>query len=199
MKEWKKEKLLSEWKKNKEQAEHLEGEECLKCKKMVKNIIAVNDGSDFVCYLCWMNEKGGEMIQKDKLKFKEVDLKFFERQLEDKQELIGGLHESIFEFLKINAKHRYISGKEIAKMFGVEVIKIREIVLQIRRYWKIQKMGENGKYFITAKRDGYTLSKVNCCDDCNENIIDYFNKTQTRWKETFYELNNLMILLNMIK
>lgn len=145
------------------------------------------------------------MIPRAKLKFNETDLKFFDKQLEDKSNILSGIHQSMFDFFRMNARHKYISGREIARRFGIKDIEVRAIIKVIRRYWKTDEdeIAEAGdkyeKYFITANRRGYTLSEVNCCDNCNNAIIDYFNKTQLRWKETFYELKNLMKKLNMIK
>lgn len=134
------------------------------------------------------------MIPRNKLKFNETDLKFFDKQLEDKSKKIKDIHKSLFYFL-INNKHSYFNGQKLAKRFNIKDVDIRAIITDIRRY----RAHNKSKYFITANKNGYTLSEANCCDNCNNAIVDYFNKTQTRWKETFYELNNLMKLLNMIK
>lgn len=145
------------------------------------------------------------MIPRDKLKFNDTDLKFFDKQLEDKSDILSGIHQTIFDYFRMYGKHTYISGRTVANRFNLNQATLRDAIAAIRRYWKTDEneIAEAGdkyeRYFITANNRGYTLSEVNCCTACNNAIVDYFNKTQTRWKETFYELNNLMKKLNMIK
>lgn len=131
------------------------------------------------------------MIPKDKLKFDINDLKFYDRQLEDKNHLIKQRHNDLILYLE-HYSHCYKTGKEIADKFKITTTNVRHLIAEIRRYGKIENS------FITADDRGYTLAKANCCKKCNDNIIYYFYKTQTRWKETFYELKNLMKILNEV-
>lgn len=127
------------------------------------------------------------MIPADKLKFNEVDLKFFDEQREVKKIEPSDFH----YFLWSHITHgRRITAAKLANLAHINSTQVRKIILDFRRYT------DPKDYFITANNEGYTKSCFNDC--CKNDIIMYFHKTQTRFKETFNELVNLMKILNKI-
>lgn len=128
------------------------------------------------------------MISRSKLKFDIEDLKFYDKQRDVKEIKISELH--LFILNHIKHKNR-ISAAKLAKLANINGADVRKIILDFRRYT------EPKEYFITANKQGYTKSCFNEC--CKEELINYFDKTQTRFKETFNELVNLMKCLNKVK
>lgn len=124
------------------------------------------------------------MIPRNKLHFDKKDLEFFDKQRDIKEIKFNDIHRTIFIF--VNHGER-ISGSTLAKLAMVNSADIRKSISEIRRYVKLD-------YFITANEKGYTRSCFNKC--CKNDLIAYFDKTQTRFKETFNELVNLMKCLN---
>lgn len=128
------------------------------------------------------------MIPRDKLKFDIKDLNFFDKQRDTKEIEPTKLHYFILD----NIRHgKRISASKLAKLASINDVDVRNIILDFRRYT------EPKGYFITANRKGYTKSCFNKC--CKEELIAYFDKTQTRFKETFNELVNLMKCLNKVE
>lgn len=128
------------------------------------------------------------MIQRDKLKFDIKDLAFFDRQRDTKEIKPTELHYFILNKIKHGSR---ISAARLAKLANISGVDVRRIILDFRRYT------EPRGYFITANQKGYTKSCFNAC--CKDELIAYFDKTQTRFKETFNELVNLMKCLNEVK
>ena len=129
------------------------------------------------------------MIPKNKLTFSEIDLKFYDQQRDTKEIELNDFHKFILS--TIEHKKR-ISGSYLGKLLNVNSANIRQAILEIRRYIDPLKLG----CFITANERGYTKSCFKKC--CEDDLIMYFNKTQTRFKETFNELVNLMKCLNKL-
>lgn len=127
------------------------------------------------------------MIPRNKLKFNIDDLNFYDKQREIKEVKLTDLHYFILNHIKHNSR---ISAAKLAKLSNLSGVEVRKIILDFRRYT------EPRGYFITANKDGYTKSCFNKC--CKEELIVYFDKTQTRFKETFNELVNLMKCLNEV-
>lgn len=127
------------------------------------------------------------MIPKNKLKFNIDDLNFYDKQREIKEVKLTDLHYFILNHIKHNSR---ISAAKLAKLANINGAEVRKIILDFRRYT------EPRGYFITANKNGYTKSCFNKC--CKEELIAYFDKTQTRFKETFNELVNLMKCLNEV-
>lgn len=132
-------------------------------------------------------EENLKMIPRNKLKFDETDLKFFDKQRDIKEIKLTKLHYFILNHIKHNGR---ISAAKLAKLANINGADVRKIILDFRRYT------EPKGYFITANNEGYTKSCFNKC--CKEELIAYFDKTQTRFKETFNELVNLMKCLNEV-
>lgn len=129
------------------------------------------------------------MIPRNKLKFSEIDLKFYDQQRETKDIELNDFHTFILATIQHQER---ISGSMLAKLLNTNGANIRQAILEIRRYIDPNNLG----YFITANEKGYTKSCFQKC--CEEDLIIYFNKTQTRFKETFNELVNLMKCLNKL-
>ena len=129
------------------------------------------------------------MIPRNKLKFDIKDLAFFDKQRDIKEIELNDVHKFILS--TIEHKNR-ISGSYLAKLLNVNSANIRQAIMEIRRYIDPLKLG----CFITANERGYTKSCFKKC--CEDDLIMYFNKTQTRFKETFNELVNLMKCLNKL-
>lgn len=127
------------------------------------------------------------MISRDKLKFNVYDLKFYDKQREIKEVKLTDIHYFILNHIKHNSR---ISAAKLAKLSNLSGVEVRKIILDFRRYT------EPKGYFITANKQGYTKSCFNKC--CKDELIAYFDKTQTRFKETFNELVNLMKCLNEV-
>lgn len=128
------------------------------------------------------------MIPRDKLKFDIKDLAFFDKQRNVKEIKPTELHYFILNHIKHGSR---ISAARLAKLANISGVDVRRIILDFRRYT------EPKGYFITANQKGYTKSCFNEC--CKDELIAYFDKTQTRFKETFNELVNLMKCLNEVK
>lgn len=126
------------------------------------------------------------MIKTTELKFSKSDLAFFDRQRDRKDYIETDLHLMTFMYIKHGER---ITAHKLSKIAGVRPDKIRTVIMEKRRY------DDAENEFITANHEGYTLSFADCAH-CKEDIIRYFNKTQTRFKETFNELCNLMKVLN---
>lgn len=128
------------------------------------------------------------MIPRNKLKFDIKDLAFFDKQRDVKEIKPSELHYFILNHIKHGSR---ITGARLAQLAKIDPATVREIILDFRRYT------EPRGYFITASPKGYTKSCFNAC--CKDELIAYFDKTQTRFKETFNELCNLMKCLNEVK
>ncbi len=129
------------------------------------------------------------MIPRNKLNFDKKDLEFFDKQREIKDIELNDLHRFILSTIQHQER---ISGSMLAKLINTNGANVRQAILEIRRYIDANNLG----YFITANEKGYTKSCFQKC--CEEDLIIYFNKTQTRFKETFNELCNLMKCLNEV-
>lgn len=128
------------------------------------------------------------MIPRNKLKFDIKDLAFFDKQRDIKEINPSELHYFILNHIQHGKR---ISAAKLAKLANIDGADVRKIILEFRRYTEPQG------YFITANKDGYTKSCFNKC--CKDGLIAYFDKTQTRFKETFNELCNLMKCLNEVE
>ena len=143
------------------------------------------------------------MIAKDKLKFDKTDLKFFKNNIDnsisnmtdDEEKLFVLILETLFKanqlYFNDLTKRREISASFLATKYHTNTATIRKIIAKDRR-----NISNNDGMFIVANKKGYFIADIHSNFD-REEIEKYFHKTQQRWKNTFNEIYNLMILLNI--